>query len=346
MGKIVTSYPYIHTIRYMGNKGKLLDFVVPAIESLSEPGDCICDLMCGTASVGYALSSRNRIIANDFEFYSSVIANAFLKSTRIPTVEEGHNDLDKSYFKNIEAKKWRYFYDTYSDTYFSRKQCLEIDSLRYAIGESNEIFFNLYLTCLMSAMCKAQSTSGHFAQFLRMDSPRVQPLRKLSIYDLFFEKLGDFKNYIFPKYVNEVFNLDYKVLFSTQDLGSVSCFYLDSPYTFDQYSRFYHILETVCLYDKPQTFFKGKYRSNRKMSDFCYKDKVLDEFEKIISFAKINGSSLVISYSDHGVTSVDSIVCLAKKYYNKCNVSWRLYNHSSQGQGDIGIKECVILLHD
>lgn len=345
MGKeVISKYPFIHSIRYMGNKEKLLGFIVPIIEKNSKKGDTICDLMCGTSAVGYALSQRNKIIANDFEYYSSVVAKTFLNSKSIPTKEKAHKELDKDYFYNLKKGEWSFFYDIYSDTYFSPDQCKQIDSLRYSIEKNKNDSYFIYLTCLMSSMCKAQSTPGHFAQFLKKESPRVQPLRRLSIYELFFEKLNDFSSLVVSPFDNEVYNLDYKDLFKQNRLEGVSCIYLDSPYTFDQYSRFYHILETVCLYDHPATEFKAKYRNDRKQSNFCYKSKVLTEFENIIRFSSKNKSSLIISYSNHGVASVDSILSIAKKYYNNINIYWKPYNHSSQGQGDIEIKECVIEL--
>ena len=52
-------YANIQTIRYMGNKNRLLNFVIPEIESVSNPGDVICDIMAGTHSIGYALKERN-----------------------------------------------------------------------------------------------------------------------------------------------------------------------------------------------------------------------------------------------------------------------------------------------
>ena len=76
MGKEISKYPSIHTIRYMGNKTKLFNFLVPQIEKITKEGDVICDLMCGTSSIGYALSQRNRIISNDFQYSSSVVSKA------------------------------------------------------------------------------------------------------------------------------------------------------------------------------------------------------------------------------------------------------------------------------
>ena len=344
MGKGLKQYPSIHTLRYMGNKTKLFGFILPVLENITKEGDTICDLMCGTSSIGYALSKRNRIISNDFQKSSSVVSEALLLTKRIPSLKEIHNDIDALYEDNLKEKYFSYFFEEYSDTYFAEKQCMQIDSIRYAIENADQDRKSLYLTFLMSAMCKAQSTPGHFAQFLNKNTKRVQPLRKYDMLALFYEKAEEFQNAELASYDNVVFNLDYNDLFHSENLKDVKCFYLDPPYTADQYSRFYHLLETVCLYDCPKTSCKAKYRENRKMSNFCYKKCVYLEFEKIIKFASENNSSVVISYSNHGVAKPEKILDIGKKYYNNCELVYENYNHSSQGRGSIEVLECLVIL--
>lgn len=337
------SYNNIQTIRYMGNKNKLLNFIIPEIESVTNPGDVVCDIMAGTNAIGYALKDRNVIFSNDIQFYSYIIGKTLLDNYKIPSIEEVHEDIDKYIEKNELKKTFTYFKDNYTDTYFSEEQCEDIDNIRYAIErQNNEYKKNFYLTLLMSVMCKAQSTTGHFAQFLPKENERVQLLREISILDSFYKKLEDFKTFVVSNYENKIFNLDYKDLFKKEEIKKVKCFYLDSPYTTDQYSRFYHILETVCKYDYPRLNYKAKYREDRVMSDFCYKKSVAKEFENIISFAKNNNSSLIISYSNHGVIKVEEIVKIAKKYYNNVIVNYINYEHSTQGNGNININEVII----
>ena len=45
-------YDNIQTIRYMGNKNKLLDFIIPEIEKITTPKSIVCDLMSGTNCIG------------------------------------------------------------------------------------------------------------------------------------------------------------------------------------------------------------------------------------------------------------------------------------------------------
>ncbi len=341
----MSKYPFIQTIRYMGNKGKLLDEIIPVIESLTNPGDIICDIMAGTNAVSYALKPRNVLITNDIQTYSYIISKCLLNNYVIPSLEEAHDDLDENYKMNLEKREFSFFVDEYTDTYFAERQCLDIDSFRYAIEKiSDDSKKCFYLTVLMSVMCKAQSTTGHFAQYMDKNHKRIIPLRQLSIYDLFFEKINDFKTFKCSQYNNYHFNLDYKVLFKNDLMDKVKCFYLDSPYTADQYSRFYHILETICKYDNPVLEYKAKYRNDRVQSDFCYKKKVAGEFEYIISFCRSKNASLVISYSNHGVITIDEICKIASKYYSNVDVKNINFEHSSQGKGTIDIQEVIITL--
>ena len=183
-------YEFIQTIRYMGNKNKLLDFIVPEIENITKKGETVCDLMSGTNAVGYALKKNYRIISNDVQKYSECIANALIvnNSTHI-TSNSALAELKEKYAENLETKSYDFFSKTYSDTYFSAKQCIDIDSMRYAIEKSaKEEKKFLYLTALMSAMCKVQSTPGHFAQFMPKEHKRIIPLRAMNLFDEFVSK--------------------------------------------------------------------------------------------------------------------------------------------------------------
>ena len=80
-------YDSIQTIRYMGNKNKLLDFIIPEIEKITNPKAIICDLMSGTSSIGYALKSKYTIYSNDIQKYSECISKALIENNLV-TINE------------------------------------------------------------------------------------------------------------------------------------------------------------------------------------------------------------------------------------------------------------------
>jgi len=331
----------MNTIRYMGNKTKLLPQLNDVFNSLLSNGDAICDLMAGTNSIGYERMPYNKIISNDVQFYSFIIAEALLKNEKYIK-----SDIVLNNYANCNYTQKTYFANIYADTYFSKKQCIEIDKIRNFIETLSGRTKNISLVALMHAMCKAQSTPGHFAQYLPKDNKRVIPLRKMSIENIYREKLIELDSIVNTKYKNENYNLTIENLLPKLKKHKIDCYYLDPPYTNDQYSRFYHLLDTVCKYDNPKLDdTKALYRNDRFKSAFCYKSKAVNEFKNVISFCKEQQTHLVISYSNMGVIPVDLIVELCNKYYSDKNVKMFEidYNHSSQGKGVKKTKEIIIV---
>lgn len=335
----------IKTIRYMGNKNRLLSFIIPTIKSVTKQGDTICDLMAGTCSISYALKDRNKIITNDIQYYSYIIGKALIENNKICiSMNEVKNDILDQMNRNT---KYTFFVDNFTDTYFSGPQCKEIDDIRFAIDKlDNEYKKDIYLVCLMYAMSKCESTTGHFAQYLPKDHKRVIPIRKKKILDEFITKCKDFEKIVFSKYENKSFNLDYKQFFNTKEFDKVDCFYIDTPYTGEQYSRFYHILETVCKYDNPELEFKGKYRKDRYMSDFSLRAKVKDEFKYMLTYLSENNKKVVLSYSDKALVPVDELEFIMSKLFKHVNLTKTEYKHSTQGKGSNNLDEVVFVAYN
>ncbi|HKV93580.1 MAG TPA: DNA adenine methylase [Candidatus Angelobacter sp.] len=78
----IVQYPNLHFIKYMGSKREIIEWVGSEIEStLGRESGTVLDLMAGTGGVGYALAPRHRIISNDIQAYSTVLARALLQTT-------------------------------------------------------------------------------------------------------------------------------------------------------------------------------------------------------------------------------------------------------------------------
>ncbi len=336
-------YRQINVMRYMGNKNKLLKFIVPKIIEETKKGEIIFDLMAGTHSISYALKERNQIFSNDILSSSYIIGKALIENNNELNYQEIEKVLKEGYEDNIHNKYYNFFEKYYSDTYFSYYQCVDIDSIRYAIDKikGNGFKKDICLTALIYAMCYAQSTPGHFAQFMPKTHPRIKKLRKLNIWDAFIKKLYELITTIYiSNYKNKVFNLDYREFFNNDIykklISSVKLFYIDPPYTGEQYSRFYHILETVVKYDHPILSHKGLYRNNRIMSNFSYRPKVFAEFKYLIrNISNIKKSKAAISYSNKGLISIEELTQICNMYFNSVNVEKKIYPHSTQGKGNI-----------
>ena len=108
-------YNTIKTIRYMGNKNKLLDFIIPEIINNSSKDDIICELMAGTNCVSYALKDKRKIYTNDIQYYSYIISNALIKNnSKVISSENAIKDLEEKYKINLESHKYDFFKKNYS----------------------------------------------------------------------------------------------------------------------------------------------------------------------------------------------------------------------------------------
>ncbi len=333
----------LNTIRYMGIKTNLLSELVPAIREITPKNGVVLDLMAGSNVVSYALKEFFTVYTNDVQEYSYTISKAVIENKReIISAKSAKEELLDNIQENLLKSEYNFFEKTYSDTYFSSLQCKYIDSIRYAIDKlDNEYKKDLYLFALMCAMCKVQSTPGHFAQFMPKDHPRIIPLQKMDIYDEFLEKCNNYSDLYFNKNENKAFCGDYKELFK-KNIGHIDTIYLDSPYSQEQYSRFYHVLETLVKYDNPTVDFKAKYRNDRFQSDFCYKSKVKQEFENIMEFCQQNKINIVISYSNKGVLDYNELEKLCYEYFSSVQMNKINYTHSTQGKGTKALNELII----
>ncbi len=338
----------IETIRYMGIKNQLLDYIVPAVQSVTPPNGTVLDIMAGSNSVSYALKEYYTVYTNDVQYYSKIISDAIIVN-QSETISSAlaHNELDEWYFENEKKHFYDFFTKTYSGTYFSQKQCSDIDSIRYAIERvTNPYKKALYLFALMGAMCKVQSTPGHFAQYMPANHTRIIPLQQMNLLDEFYYKCDCYQEICFTDKANRAYNCDFHDLLKDNVCDNVDTIYLDSPYTQEQYSRFYHVLETVTKYDSPEVHFKAKYRDDRFQSSFCYKSKVENEFRSIFDFCREKSVNLVISYSVKGVMPIKELERVAREYFDVVNVETINYKHSTQGKGNNKIVEVLLICNN
>jgi len=327
----------VYVTRYMGSKYRLLDLVVPAVNVVARQDAPIIDLMAGTHAVGYALRSDRVVVANDIQAYSETFGKALLLNTQFPHVRNRmRKDLGPLKTTN-SSEGW--FSNTYADTYFSYEQCREIEEVRTRVSQlTDEVLAAIYLTALIFAMGLCQSSPGHFAQFMPSDHERVKVLRAKSIFDAFETRCTELefqikgpRCHLFRREAGQL--LSDESLYSLAPEGSVV--YLDPPYTTAQYSRYYHLLETVVLDDRPEVLHKAKYRNDRHQSSFCSSSKAAATFGEFLEKISGRGWNLVVSYSSHGVVPIRDLIELTEMHYSRVEVKSRSYAHSMQGRGQV-----------
>src|ERR1700741_1850606 len=101
---VVSQYPTLQLIKYMGSKREIIDFVAGTIDSLIEPGEALLDLMAGTGSVAYAIAEKHPVITNDIQEYSRTLSEALLRTTaQLPSSADVWKLLDAPFRNNRKA---------------------------------------------------------------------------------------------------------------------------------------------------------------------------------------------------------------------------------------------------
>ncbi len=251
----------------------------------------------------------------------------------------------------------------YAGTYFGVLQALEIDRIRLAIerlagrGRVSEWQFSGLLSALMAAASASVHSAGkHFAQPLSAGnsgnleflSRRLIRDRSISVESEFAKAAKQIATHAAPAdFGHWVAKLTAEE-FASNPPFPVDLYYLDPPYTAQQYSRFYHILETLCDYRWPNLLHNGQvttglYPTDRFKSAFSSR-QAITSFKTIVSAAKCQGAALMISYSASSgestgnarMISLDALLEICRREYGQhavtvCRMShrYRQFNSAS-----------------
>jgi adenine-specific DNA methylase len=269
----------------------------------------------------------------------------------------------------------------YANVYFGLRQALVLDSLRAAIDDLDpqSPFFERrrvhYLSALIHVASVSTSGTSHFAQprHLTKDSElRAMVKRRLiDVRELFEEQCESVAETVrTTKHHrgNRVLGGDYQTLLrddgSLEFPGDVDLVYLDPPYTSDNYSRFYHVLEALACYDYPELergrdgkILRGRYPviAGRFQSDFCKPARVEGEFRRVAEGCAKSGAKLVVSYSHPtglllkqrarkgDPDPVESFRQLFLESYKSVEVLRQPLTHSGQGDSNLQIEELLLV---
>ncbi len=265
------------------------------------------------------------------------------------------------------------------NVYFGLTQSIAIDSFRAAIDsipDSDRWAQQkraLYLAALIQAVSVSTSGTSHFAQPRSIAKDRellaVARRRSIDIEKEFYIALDSIRRewgHNPRREGNRVFNCSAEELLaaegplSGEEIGLV---YLDPPYTADNYSRFYHLLETLVEYDYPELatrggeLTRGRYPVSTKRfhSQFCSRDGVESAFRTMIDASYRLGANLLISYaaeqgllmkclSDRGIEEpVRRFREICLETYPRVEIRERELMHSGQGDSNRAARELLVL---
>jgi adenine-specific DNA-methyltransferase len=212
------------------------------------------------------------------------------------------------------------------------------------------------LLALGNAALRVANTTGHFAQYLTPSAKnfkRVTQQFGRSVFDEWLASLGSLQ----PsgtagwRRANVASRSDCdSLLRGIRSSGDVGVVYCDPPYTDYQYSRFYHVWETLVLYDYPEVTGVGLYRPNRFATDFSLRSKVGDAFKALVDGVAATGADLVLSYPSNGLLHDvgGNPLDVLRGSYPKAKLAKEIeHSHStmgaSKGKATASVAECIYL---
>ncbi len=280
--QVKKNYIQLQNRRYIGSKHKLIEWIFSIINKECGKESSFADIFAGTGVVS-AVAARHfdEVILNDFLYSNYAIYQAFFgkgewSREKIENIIKNYNDIDSS---SLEEN---YFSEYFGGKYFSRNSSKIIGFIRENIEENKgnltEKEYYILIASLLYSLDKIANTVGHYDAYFKKDLIEdgfiMRPIDPIEV-----------KNVTI--YREDTNQLAKKI--------KADVVYIDPPYNSRQYSRFYHVLETLTKWDKPRLYGTALKPAPENMSDYCRvqaKNRLADLVRNL------NAKYLVVSYNN------------------------------------------------
>jgi adenine-specific DNA-methyltransferase len=341
------------SVRYIGNKTKLLDFIQRGIERRGIAGSAV-DPFSGTASVGLRLKQLGfRVTASDIMTYGYVFARAYVAAPSLPATPGLADEV-----LAFDGRRAPSFHDVvahlnsleplpdfihrhfspegaggreHGRMYFTTDNAARIDHIRNRIeewrraGRIDDDTFHLLLAALLEAADAVANTTGVYASFVKSWQPNARRRLRLRVPEI---------------HEGNGCKAERKdALALVTDLEPFDLLYLDPPYNNRQYPGYYHVPELIAegWFDgEPELRGKtGLAPDGEKRSDWSRPRKCEDAFETLIATAPWR--HLVMSYNDEGIIPAATIEGVLREYgrpetYRRYSRSYKRYRSDSDSE--------------
>lgn len=255
-GQMTTNAFALGSRRYIGSKSKLTSWIMDEIDNEAPEAQSFCDIFAGTAIVsGHAMRRYEKVFVNDFLYSNNVIYRGFFSlgdwsKEKLQEMVDAYNrlspdDLEDNYFSQYFGGK--YYEDRVAKIIGYVRQDIEDKK-----GRLTEKEYFVLLASLIYSIDKLANTLGHFEAYIKKPIPS-KPFRMRLI-----------NAQVCPNV--EIFREDANHLVRRIQ---ADVFYVDPPYNSRQYSRFYHVYETLVHWDKRKLFGAALKPKAENMSEYC-----------------------------------------------------------------------------
>ncbi len=275
----------INNRRYTGSKYKLMPWIKELILENCPEHDSLFDVFGGTGVVtAELLDITSSNIINDFLFSNEIIYKAFWgKEKYVQEKLQAHvqrylkidrNELDDNYVS-----------DNYGDKYFRFEDAKLIGFIReelqqeYDSGVLNEREFCILLASLLYSFDRCANTVGHYEAYIK-----GKEIRSDFVYELIEPIQCNNRIKIYREDSNEL---------AKKVVADVA--FIDPPYNSRQYSRFYHVMETITKWEKPELSGIAMKPPEENMSNYC-RNSAPKVFAELIE--NLRAKYIVVTYNN------------------------------------------------
>jgi adenine-specific DNA-methyltransferase len=314
-------------IRYLGNKRKLLSHIKDSIQQTGVAEGTFIDLFAGSGVVGkLAKSMGYRVIANDLEKYSEILNKNALSFNKKPVTDKEFDRIN-----SLPTLSDGYMYMNYSPIggrwFYTEENAQIIDTVReYCESLSDDKKIAVISSLLYRASIHS-NTSGQFRAFHNGWGGST----KTNIKEITARIILTNPIYFDNGLENLVFCEDANTL-AKNISGDIV--YLDPPYNEHVYGSFYHILNTITLWDRPVVGLvtekkrKAGLRKDVIKSQYNMQSQALASLDNLL--LNIKARFIILSYSDQGHVSSEEMKRLVNQYGKNTwkEIPYRMYSSS------------------
>ncbi|MFR7820297.1 DNA adenine methylase [Candidatus Pseudoruminococcus sp.] len=271
--------------RYTGSKYKLMPWIKQLIIEHCNERSTFFDVFGGTGVVTASLLDiSKKIIINDFLFSNEIIYKAFFaqsvdNSDKLKNICSKLNSVDKATLSD------NYVSINYGGKYFNYDDAKLIGYIREVIeseflnGNISEQEYDILIASLIYSFDRCANTVGHYEAYIKrkdiMSTFRfelIRPIKTDTVIEIHREDANELAKRI-----------------------SADVAFIDPPYNSRQYSRFYHVLETITKWDKPVLKGVAMKPPEENMSDYC-RSKAATVLKKLID--DLDVKYIVVTYNN------------------------------------------------
>lgn len=275
----------IHNRRYTGSKAKLMPWIKELILEHCPEHNSFFDVFGGTGVVSaFMTDTVRRVVINDLLFSNKIIYEAFFSSAKYS--KRKINDFLIKYSDiNRKTIAENYVSQNFGDKYFEYSDAKLIGLIRENIQKSwvekkiNHREYSILLASLLYSFDRCANTVGHYEAYIKNKG-----IRSSFCYEL-IQPLDT--NVSFEFYREDANKLCRNI---SADLA-----FLDPPYNSRQYSRFYHVMETITKWDKPSLSGSAMKPPEENMSEYC-RTSAPQAFADLVE--NLNVKNIVVTYNN------------------------------------------------